>query len=70
MTVTARQLPGDDAPCGGSVASLVLCTVPDQAAALAVGTAGLAVARKERFAFRPSALMPVVPPILGVARSL
>ena len=119
---TASRLPLDDASCDAAVASLVLCTVPDQAAALAelrrvlrsggelrfyehvlsrdrriarlqraadatfwprvaggchaardtgaaIAAAGFAVEREERFPFRPSALMPAVPHILGVARN-
>ena len=118
---TASRLPVHDASCDGAVASLVLCTVPDQQAALAelrrvlrsggelrfyehvvsrdrrlarvqraadatlwprlaggchaardtgaaIAAAGLAVERQERFAFRPSPLMPAIPHILGVAR--
>ena len=119
---TASRLPLDDASCDAAVASLVLCTVPDQTAALAelrrvlrsggelrfyehvvsrdrrmarlqraadatfwprvaggchaardtgatISASGFAVERQERFAFRPSALMPAVPHILGVARN-
>ena len=119
---TASRLPVDDASCDGAVASLVLCTVPDQAAALgdlrrvlrpggelrfyehvlsrdrrmgavqraadatfwprvaggchaardtgaAIAAAGFVVEREERFAFRPSAVMPAVPHILGIARN-
>lgn len=125
MTVvdgTASALPVDDASCDAAVASLVLCTVPDQAAALAelrrvlrsggelrfyehvvahdrrigalqraadatfwprvaggchaardtgaaIAAAGFVVEREERFAFRPSAIMPAVPHILGIARN-
>ncbi|MEJ7786777.1 MAG: class I SAM-dependent methyltransferase [Solirubrobacteraceae bacterium] len=118
----ASRLPVDDASCDAAVASLVLCTVPDQALALAelrrvlrsggelrfyehvvaqdrrmarlqhaadatfwprvaggchaardtgaaIAEAGFAVERQERFAFRPSAIMPAVPHILGVARN-
>ncbi len=35
----------------------------------AIIAAGFAVERQERFVFRPSALMPAVPHILGVARN-
>ena len=119
---TAGRLPLEDASCDAAVASLVLCTVPDQAAALAelrrvlrsggelrfyehvvadagglarlqrvadatfwprvaggchaardtgeaIAGAGFDVERQERFGFRPSALMPAVPHILGIARN-
>lgn len=119
---TASRLPVEDASCDDAVASLVLCTVPDQAAALAevrrvlrsggelrfyehvvshngrfarlqraadatfwpriaggchaardtaaaIVAAGFAIERQERFAFRPSPLLPGVPHILGVARA-
>lgn len=119
---TASALPVDDASCDAAVASLVLCTVPEQAAALAelrrvlrpggelrfyehvvsgdrriarlqraadatfwprlaggchaardtaaaIAAAGFVVERQERFAFRPSPLLPGVPHILGIARN-
>ena len=119
---TASRLPLEDGSCDGAVASLVLCSVPDQAAALAemrrvlrsggelrfyehvisheprmarvqrtadatlwprlaggchaardtgaaIAAAGFAVEHEERFPFRPSPVMPVVPHILGTARN-